>query len=539
MSEQEKTHRKAKLLIPDNAQETRVGDSPQKQESEREILEPLEIKRKSLNDHPQQAAATREVVHIDQILSGRYRLKREIARGGMGIVYEAIDELLEDHPVAIKVLPEEMSTNQAAILRLKKEALSAIQLTHPNIMRLHSFEEDGSIRYLVMELLDGQNLEIALAVHETLELEEVLEIARQVSAGLMAAHAAGIIHRDIKPANLMYKVVNGKKVLKIADFGIAHQIKNSMSRLTSTSSSLTPLYAAPEQIKAEKLDVRCDQYSFAITLYELLNGAPPFGGVALEFQILNAIPQDLKNVPNHINAAIQRALSKDREDRFSSCEAFIAALDNRSSVIKNIVDEIRVRDNEEAQNRASLLAKQLRKEERIESSTLSALTAEAVNAVLPERAIEKWKKVLEFDKTHRMAESKIFKLEKLLIKEKEKLSKIPFFIESGQFSNAVSLIHKAIELVPERKETKNLLAETIAASEKYTSAKTFALQSLQASHFDDANLAIREALDLCPRSSQAQKLYSVISLKAKKKDNTILVFFVVSLIIVLLIAFIS
>ena len=106
---------------------------------------------------------TLTVVAAGQTLGSRYKLKREVARGGMGIVFEAIDTTLNDHRVAIKVLPPEMAKNEAAILRLKDEALAAIKVTHANIMRLHSFEQDGTDCFLVMEYLDGDNLELELA----------------------------------------------------------------------------------------------------------------------------------------------------------------------------------------------------------------------------------------------------------------------------------------------------------------------------------------------------------------------------------------
>ena len=260
-----------------------------------------------------------------QKLANRYRLVGEIARGGMGIVFEGKDEKLEEMSVAIKVLPDELARNEAAIIRLKKEALAAIKLTHKNIVRLHAFEQDGDATFLVMELLKGANLEVELAHRDKLPLSEVIEIGEQVAAALTEAHRQNIIHRDIKPANLMYTSNEEDKHIKVTDFGIAFELKESMTRVTSMS-AMTPLYASPEQLRAEKVTSKSDQYSLAVTLYELLVGRPPFSGAGLEHQILNAAPRPIPNVPAHVNDALNKAMSKDPDERFDDCEAFVGAL---------------------------------------------------------------------------------------------------------------------------------------------------------------------------------------------------------------------
>ena len=289
--------------------------------------------RKKLTAGGKTAGETVEVISAGRVLSGRYELKREVARGGMGIVFEACDKTLNDHRVAVKVLPPEMATNEAAIVRLKDEALSAIKLTHANIMRLHSFEEDGDVCFLVMEYLDGETLELELANRKKLPLEEVIEIGRQAAEALNTAHTHNLVHRDIKPANLMFTTVGEKRLLKVTDFGIAYEIKDSMTRLTGTQASLTPQYASPEQLQAKRLDGRTDQYSLAITLYELLEGRPPFGGAGLTYQIINAEAEPVEGVPEHVNAALKKAMAKNPEERFTDCLEFIAALSGEKPVV--------------------------------------------------------------------------------------------------------------------------------------------------------------------------------------------------------------
>ena len=266
-----------------------------------------------------------------QKLAGRYKLVGEIARGGMGIVFEGKDEKLDDMPVAIKVLPDELARNEAAIIRLKKEALAAIKLTHKNIVRLHAFEQDGDATFLVMELLGGANLEVELAHREKLPLEEVIAIGDQVAEALAEAHRQNIVHRDIKPANLMYTSKEDDKLLKVTDFGIAFELKESMTRVTSMT-AMTPLYASPEQLRAENITAKSDQYSLAITLYELLVGRPPFSGAGLEHQIVNATARPVANVPAHVNAALSKAMSKNPDDRFADCEEFMAAMKGKKVV---------------------------------------------------------------------------------------------------------------------------------------------------------------------------------------------------------------
>jgi len=276
-------------------------------------------------------ASTVEFVGPGSVVSSRYELVREVGRGAMGVIYEARDRKLEGLRVAIKVLPPELAGNDRAKKRLRREALAAIKLTHTNILRLNDFDEDGATAYLVMEFLDGVTLDDALAAtdDERLPLDEVREVATQVCAALAYAHDNGVIHRDIKPSNLMYHHDAGRRVVKVTDFGVAYQVKDSLTRLTGQLSAGTLHYIAPEQVRNEQPDARSDQYSLAATLYELLNGNPPLSGPALSTMILTVTPKPIPGIPDDANASLLRALAKCPDDRFPSILEFGAAFGGR------------------------------------------------------------------------------------------------------------------------------------------------------------------------------------------------------------------
>ena len=275
------------------------------------------------------------VLREGQLLSGRYRIIEKIGTGGMGVVYKVEDEKLDKREFALKALPPDMATSKAAIKRLKKEALSAIELRHTNIMALHSFDNDGPHHYLVMELLDGPDLEEALADKDRFSLEEVLDVARQVCPALDHAHECGVIHRDIKPGNLLYKKQGEKQVVKIADFGIAFQVRDSIARITGQDTTGgTMHYMPPEQLAGRETDARSDQYALSASLYELLRGRTPFqgaGGVLMR-QIEEKQAESIKDAPDHVNAALLKGLAKKPEDRFESCGQLLEVLEGRLEV---------------------------------------------------------------------------------------------------------------------------------------------------------------------------------------------------------------
>ncbi len=209
-------------------------------------------------------------------LFGRYRPLRELGRGGMGIVLRAHDEVLGIE-VALKMVPDQVLRDTEGIADLKKEVLRGMALTHPGIVRVYSFEQDQNGAAIVMECVEGETL-AALKLHQPgrcFEPAELLPWVRQLCAALdYAHHEARIAHRDLKPANILLK--EGRQ-LKIADFGIASSLADTLTRISVRSdSSGTPAYMSPQQAMGERPSHLDDIYSLGATLYELLTGKPPF-----------------------------------------------------------------------------------------------------------------------------------------------------------------------------------------------------------------------------------------------------------------------
>ena len=238
---------------------------------------------------------------------------------GMGVVYKAKDKQL-DIDVALKFLPPQISKNERAVKQLKDEAKLSIKLSHPNIMRLFNYEDDGCYQYLVMEYIDGGSLEDRLLKEGKLSEEYVLKILPQLCEGLDCAHKQKILHRDLKPSNIM---LTKEGTIKICDFGIARQVKDSMTRLTGIQTSGTLLYMSPEQIRGDNIDSRSDIYSLGIVLYELLSGEVPFKMGDISFQIINKAPKPLEGISEKLNSIIKKCLSKNPEDRFGNTELII------------------------------------------------------------------------------------------------------------------------------------------------------------------------------------------------------------------------
>ena len=268
---------------------------------------------------------------LPEMLAGRYRVQREIGAGGMATVYLARD-VKHDRDVALKVLRADLS---AAIGtdRFLAEVQIAARLDHPHILTLiDSGSADGTLFY-VMPYVRGESLRARLARERQLSLHDALSITRQIAGALDYAHAQGVVHRDIKPENILLH--EGEAVL--ADFGIALAVAEAGgTRLTQTGLSLgTPQYMSPEQATGERtIDARSDIYSLGAVLYEMLAGEPPVSGAtkqAIIAKLLAERPTSLRiirdTVPEGVDSAVFKALSKVPADRFETAGAFIRALD--------------------------------------------------------------------------------------------------------------------------------------------------------------------------------------------------------------------
>ena len=203
---------------------------------------------------------------------GKYDVKGVIGRGGMGIVYKAVDPNI-GRLVAIKMMTRGFEQNPNALKRFYREAQSVGTLQHPNIVIVYDLGEQDGNPYLVMEFLEGEPLERIIAARGAMSLVEKLGAVRKAAQALDYAHQRGVIHRDIKPANI---VVLKDGNVKLVDFGIAH-IANEAFTVTGQTLG-TPNYMSPEQVNGAVVDIRTDIFSLCVVLYELITYSNPFGG---------------------------------------------------------------------------------------------------------------------------------------------------------------------------------------------------------------------------------------------------------------------
>lgn len=278
-----------------------------------------------------------EFERLQAALPKRYTLLRELDRGGMSRVYLAREEM-PDRDVAIKVFDEKLSA-QLGRERFVREVEVTSQLGHPHIVTLLAAGDADGTLYYVMPFIRGESLRDKLKREGRLPIDDALKITEQVAGALEHAHQKGIVHRDVKPANILFQ--SGHAV--VADFGIARALHAAEAggTLTDTGATLgTPDYMSPEQIGADqKIDGRTDTYGLACVLYEMLGGQPPFHSrtpqATLARQLTDTVPslRALRDsVPQEIEDAIRKALSKAPADRYSSVVEFANALGQASVV---------------------------------------------------------------------------------------------------------------------------------------------------------------------------------------------------------------
>ncbi len=290
----------------------------------------------SINDAPTMGPAFasgggRRLAAGDTIL-GRYAVVRELGEGGMGVVYQCLDTV-GGVEVAVKSLPPEVSRNEDEMDDIRANYQIVRKLRHPNIAGVATLEKDTAAGdyYLVMDLAAGVTLKRWARRHSDAGLDAKLAILRQFAAALDYAHAEKVIHRDVKPENVMVDDDGGVKVL---DFGLAAQIRSSQSRTSNTVTSKggTPGYKSPEQWLGRPQQAPADVYAFGVMAYWFFSGHLPFDGddpVVLGHAVLSAPVEPIPDLPAHMNAALVKALAKKPEDRFSSCGAFVAALEGK------------------------------------------------------------------------------------------------------------------------------------------------------------------------------------------------------------------
>ena len=263
--------------------------------------------------------------------AGEYEIERELARGGMGVVYVATEIQLRRR-VAIKVLPPTLTFGEAAIQRFRREARTAAALDHPNIIPIYRVSSGGELMWYSMKLLEGKSLDTLLKAQEHLAFESTVAVLEQVADALDYAHQHGVIHRDIKPGNI---VLDDRGRVTVTDFGIAKELQEGS--LSASGSLLgTPYYMAPEQYVGGDISGAADQYSLGVVAYQCLGRRVPFEA-ASAYELLNKhmseppppLVELRPDLPPHAYVAIERALAKRPEHRFATVADFVNTLAGR------------------------------------------------------------------------------------------------------------------------------------------------------------------------------------------------------------------
>jgi len=267
-----------------------------------------------------------------KIIAGRYELLEKIGDGGMAVVYKAKCRLLNRY-VAVKILKPEFINDAKFLENFRKESHAAASLSHPNIVNVYDVGKEGNINFIVMELVNGQPLSELIKEEAPMDYKRVVELTRQIAAGLSVAHKHNIIHRDVKPHNIL---ITEDGVAKITDFGIAKAVK-STTIVDQTAEAImgSVHYFSPEQARGGYVDEKSDIYSLGIVMYEMLTGQVPFDGenpvnVALKHINEEMVPPSrlVSGIPPRIEQIVMKAASKLPTARFSTADEMIKELDN-------------------------------------------------------------------------------------------------------------------------------------------------------------------------------------------------------------------
>jgi serine/threonine protein kinase len=257
---------------------------------------------------------------------GRYKIVSEIGQGAMGVVYKAVDPII-DRTVAIKTINLNLSRQELEEYeaRFQQEIKAAGRLNHPNIVTIYDVGKTDQVAYMAMEFLEGSELKDIIASGQLLPSDQVVDIIAQVADGLWFAHQQDIVHRDVKPSNIM--VMKGG-IAKITDFGIARLPNSAVKTMTGLILG-SPRYMSPEQVIGKTIDSRSDIFSLGVVLYEALTGVAPFDGDnvnAIMYATVNTTPpppsQHNRAVPAMLDLIVAKAMAKLLDDRYQSVKEF-------------------------------------------------------------------------------------------------------------------------------------------------------------------------------------------------------------------------
>jgi len=269
---------------------------------------------------------------------GKYEIRRELGRGAMGVVYEGYDPFIK-RVVALKTIRADQLSggdSENVIARFRREAQAAGRLSHPNIVSIYDFGEEGGAWFIAMEFVKGRELKECFEANERFSSATIVKLMSQILEALDYSHRQGVIHRDIKPANI-FMLPDGS--VKVADFGIAHIEASNLTQVGAVMG--TPAYMSPEQIMGLPVDGRSDLFSAGVILYQFLTGERPFSGSAATTmqKVLkeDPLPPSSLNVqaPLEMDGIVRKALAKRPEDRYQTAGEFAAAI--RAAVPEQII----------------------------------------------------------------------------------------------------------------------------------------------------------------------------------------------------------
>jgi len=425
---------------------------------------------------------------------GKYEVQSEIGEGGFGRVYLAYDPSV-DRRVAIKILNTQPC--QEMLNQFRAEAKTTGNLSHKNIVTVYDFGEHQGIPFLVMELLEGENLDEAIRTRKQISLITKLQLLHQTAEGLHYAHEMGVIHRDVKPANIMLLPTGS---VKIMDFGIANLVNWSITKQTSRNSITgTTRYMAPEQLAGAPADVQTDIFSFGLVCYECISGAHPFhsdGDTRVMFRTANAKAEPLNRIcpdcPDALAATIDRAVAIDRDARYQSLEDVL--LDFQPILL-------------DARRKHAI--------------GLMALMGKLTGGNEPEQARLLLKQVLEFDPSHEAARSLLEELlandRKLTLRRKvdeyrakgaERLRAKDYGGAIENFQNALRGDNSCEDARVGLEEARRLLERTRSCAKLLSSAR----REFASGNISESLLLVEEALRTDPENDQASELFRTLTI---------------------------
>ena len=338
------------------------------------------------------------MIQIGKIFAGRYRIVKQIGRGGMADVYLAKDLILDGEEVAVKVLRTNYQTDPIAVARFQREAKAMADLDHPHIVRITDIGEEDGQQYLTMEYVAGLDLKRYIKEHHPLSNEEAVRIMGQILLAMRLAHTRGIVHRDLKPQNIL---LTPDGTAKVTDFGIA--VAFAETSLTQTNSMLGSVhYLSPEQARGSKATVQSDIYAMGIIFYEMLTGHIPYDGdsavtIALQhFQKpLPSVIEENSSVPQALENVVIKATAKKLTDRYQSAAEMYVDLSSSLSYNRRNEPKLVFNDTNKADTKSL---------PKVPQSTLTAIPKPQVQSPKPQP-----KKVVQPTSTNEYVEKPVKK----------------------------------------------------------------------------------------------------------------------------------